>query len=53
MAMKRKRKYEKPAMQVYCLPEHRTMILAGSGVGATNSINGWGDGGTTDDDIYM
>ena len=31
MAMKRKRKYEKPAMQVYYLPENRTMILAGSG----------------------
>ena len=30
MAMKRKRKYEKPAMQVYYLPENRTVILAGS-----------------------
>lgn len=49
----RKRAYTKPTMRVYEL-QHRTMILAGSGgVGATNSIDGWIDGGSDNEDIYM
>jgi len=50
--MKRK-DYEKPAMRVVEL-QHRTMLLQASGnVGTKSTINNWGDGGTTDEDIYM
>ena len=44
MAMKRKRKYEKPAMQVYYLPENRTMILAGSGNGGLDPLSPFNPG---------
>ena len=48
-----RRKYERPTTRVIEL-QHRTMILAGSGnVGATNSIEDWGNGGTDTEDIYM
>ena len=51
LALTRK-KYEKPTMQVVKL-QQRTQLLAGSSVGATNSIDNWGDGGTTNDEIFM
>ena len=51
--MKKKKLYERPTLKVD-EPEHRTMILAGSrDVGATNSIDDWEDGDTTDDDIFL
>ena len=49
--MKRK-DYEKPTMQVVEL-QHRTMLLQASPVGTKSTINDWGDGGSTNDDIYM
>ena len=40
-------------MQVVEL-QHRTMLLQASNpVRGGNSINDWGNGGTTDEDIYM
>lgn len=44
--------YEKPTMKVVEL-QHKTTLLAGSGVGATNTIKEWDNGGTTTEDIYM
>ena len=49
--MKRK-EYRKPTMNVVEL-QHRTMLLQASPVGTKSTINDWGDGGTTDEDIYM
>ena len=49
--MKRK-DYEKPAMRVVMLQQHG-MLMQSDPVRGGNSINGWGDGGTTDEDIYM
>ena len=50
--MTEKRKYELPAMRVVELQRHVPLICT-SGVGATNSIEDWGDGDTTNGDIYM
>ena len=51
--MKYKKDYEKPAMQVVEL-QQCTMLLAGSGdVDMNGLIEGWDDGGTTDDVIFM
>lgn len=52
MKTEQKRHYERPTMRVVELQQH-AHLLAGSGVGATNSIYEWGDGGTTNEDIYM
>ena len=49
--MKRK-DYEKPAMRVVEL-QHRTMLLEASPVGTKSAIDDWGNGGTTNEDIYM
>ena len=49
--MKRK-DYVKPAMQVVKL-QHHGMLMTSGEVGAKSSINDWGNGGTTDDEIYM
>ena len=49
--MKRK-DYRKPTMKVVEL-QHRTMLLQASPVDTKSTINDWGDGGSTNDDIYM
>ena len=49
--MKRK-DYDKPTMQVVEL-QQRGLLMTSGKVGSTNSINGWGDGGTDDEDIFM
>ena len=48
-----RKKYLKPTMEVVQL-QHQSCILAGSDrVGSNASINNWGDGGTTDDEVEM
>lgn len=50
----KKKLYEKPAMRVVMLQQHRMLCNSDpEPVRGGNSINGWGDGGTTDEDIYM
>ena len=55
MKTKQKREYRRLAMRVVEL-QHRTMLLQMSDpkpVRGGNSINDWGNGGTTNEDIYM
>ena len=55
MKTKEKRLYERPGMTAVEM-RHRTMLLQASpnnSVTPKNSIKGWGDGGTTTEDIYM
>ena len=49
--MKQKKPYERPRTRAIELQQAR--MLADSPVGAKSSINKWGNGGTTDEDIYM
>lgn len=50
----KKKLYEKPAMRVIRLQQHGMLCTSNTEpVQGGNSINGWGDGGTTDEDIYM
>ena len=51
--MKRK-DYSKPVMTIVKL-HHTGMLMTSTteSVGSKASINDWGDGGTTDEDIYM
>jgi hypothetical protein len=51
----KKKLYEKPAMRVVEIQQHGMLCTSGDPepVRGGNSINGWGDGGTTDEDIYM
>ena len=51
MKMKDKTSYEVPSTTVIEV-KYEGMICA-SEVKSGNSINSWGDGGTTNDDIYM
>ena len=44
--------YEKPTMKVVKL-QHHGMLMTSGEVGAKSSINNWGDGGKTEEDIYM
>ena len=49
----KKRMYEKPSMKVFMLKQ-KPMLLAGSQVGATNTITPWANGDVTDEEqIYM
>ena len=48
--MNTKRKYVKPSTETIAL-QHNTMLLTGSR--ANSSINGWGDGGTYNEDIFF
>ena len=50
--MKKRKLYEKPAMQVYELKQ-QPQLLVGSSVDTRSSIDDWGNGGTTDDEVYM
>lgn len=50
----KKKLYEKPAMRVIRLQQHGMLCTSTpEPVRGGNTINGWGDGGTTDEDIYM
>ena len=50
----KKKLYEKPAMRVVMLQQHGMLCNSNTEpVQGGNSINGWGDGGTTNEDIYM
>ena len=51
----KKKLYEKPAMRVVEKQQHGMLCTSGDPepVRGGNSINGWNDGGTTDEDIYM
>ena len=49
----KKKLYEKPAMKVIKIQQRGMLMVSGDPVQGGNSINGWGDGGTTDEDIYM
>lgn len=51
METKQKVLYEAPSMMVFEV-RHEGIICA-SEVKGGNSINNWGTGSTTDDDIYM
>ena len=54
MKTEQKRYYEKPAMRVVMLQQHGMLCTSDTEpVRGGNSINRWGDGGTTDEDIYM
>jgi len=54
MKTEQKRYYEKPAMRVVMLQQHGMLCTSDpEPVQGGNSINNWGDGGTTDEDIYM
>ncbi|MBR1414430.1 MAG: hypothetical protein IJ570_01015 [Prevotella sp.] len=48
----RKKLYEKPRMKVVILQQHG-MLMQSDPVQGSNSINDWGNGGTTNEDIYM
>ncbi|MBQ3300633.1 MAG: hypothetical protein IJH04_00510 [Eggerthellaceae bacterium] len=50
--MKRK-DYERPTMRVVEIQQRGMLMVSGDPVRGGNSINNWGDGGTTDEDIYM
>ena len=47
-----KRCYTKPTMKIVEV-QHTKMLMTSGEVSGRNSINSWGDGGTTDDEIYM
>ena len=51
MIMVQKHYYEAPSTQVFEV-KHEGIICA-SEVNGGNSINGWGNGGTTNDEVYM
>jgi len=51
--MKRK-DYEKPTMTIVKLQHHGMLMTSNTEpVQVGNRINNWGNGGTTDEDIYM
>ena len=49
-----KKVYQEPAMRVVQM-QHQGMLMTSDPepFGSKASINNWGDGGTTDEDIYM
>ena len=49
----RKKLYERPTMRVVEIQQRGLLMVSGDPVQGGNSINNWGDGGTTDEDIYM
>lgn len=44
--------YQKPTSKIIEL-QHNTMLLQANSVSGSNSITPWGNGGTTEDEIYM
>ena len=51
MIMAQKQYYEAPSIQVFEV-KHEGIICA-SDVQSGNSINDWGNGGTTNDEVYI
>ena len=51
MEAKQKEDYDAPSTQVFEV-KHEGIICA-SDVQSGNSINDWGNGGTTNDEVYM
>ena len=49
----RKKLYERPTMRVVEIRQRGLLMVSGDPVQGGNSINDWGNGGTTDEDIYM
>ena len=46
-----KQPYEAPTVEV--VPIRSEGIICGSEVNGSNAIDGWGNGGTTNEDTYM
>ena len=51
MGTRHKELYEAPSAQVFEVRQEG--VLCASDVKGGNSINEWGNGGTTNDDVYM
>ena len=49
----KKKLYERPTIRVVEIQQRGLLMVSGDLVRSGNSINDWGNGGTTDEDIYM